>query len=77
MSLDMEVAADPVWIIPTNSDVSARRLVNAMNLAYKERSAPHQKLLRLLCTTNLSGIETKGTSLDILSASQNLLTHPT
>lgn len=36
MSLNMEVAADPVWIIPTNSDVLAWRLVNAMNLVYKE-----------------------------------------
>lgn len=45
MSLNMEVAADPVWIIPTNSDVLARRLVNAVNLAYKEQLVPHQKLL--------------------------------
>lgn len=74
MSLNMEVAADLVWIIPTNSDVLARRLVNAMNLAYKEQLVPYQKLLWLLYTTNLSGIEIKGTSLNSLSAYRDQLT---
>lgn len=69
----MEVAADPVWIIPTNSDVSANRLVNAVNLAYGTIRAASETA-PTLCITSLSGMEIKGTSLDSLSSYQGQTT---
>lgn len=65
--MNIVVVVNSVWIIPANSKVFTKQLVNAVNLTYKKQFPLYQKVLQLLYVTNLSGLEMKSTSLDNLS----------
>lgn len=55
-----------VWLVSRNSNLSAKRLVNAINMVYAGKTPKHQILRRLLCGTYLSNLDAE-TSLTSLS----------
>lgn len=59
---DMVAAGNPIWLIPEHSNLSARRLINALNLFKNEKSAKHTLLRRILPATDFSQM-TFGSSL--------------
>lgn len=57
ISNDMKAAAGPLWLLPTPSALSAKRLINALNLVHDGDSPKHKVLRRILRAMTFNHIE--------------------
>lgn len=57
ISSQMEFASKPVYLLPTDFDLPAKRLINALNLAHDGESEKYSILRRILVATDLSRIQ--------------------
>ena len=57
ISSQMEFASKPFYLFPTDCDVPAKRLVNALNLAHDGKSEKYSILRRILMAADMSRIQ--------------------
>lgn len=57
VSSQMEFASKPIYLLPADSDLPAKRLVNALNLAHNGESEKFDILRRILMATDMSRIQ--------------------
>lgn len=57
ISSQMNIASDPLYLLLQDSHLSAKRLVNALNLAHDGQSEKHKILRRILLATDFSQIQ--------------------
>lgn len=57
ISNEMTAEEKPLWLVPSDSALSARRLVNALNILHDGKSDKHKVLRRILRATDFSRIK--------------------